>query len=216
LAAGQRAAEIEARRRAEAAHRGPPSMAQPSAEERFNPLATGSALPIVRPTRAARPAPAAPVQSRQSIDSYANRSAEFAGRSAEFENSGMWSESAIHRIQPSAPPKALPVIGLAAAAAGIILAVLGAKLGGLFVPCGLLWIAGGLTLLGDKRWSWLFALASYWVNAAFLVVYGLAGNPPEWLPGSVLMLFGIIAGGVGGALLHPMFMQRYRKDRPRF
>ncbi len=211
---------LVARARAADAAR-PAASATPSAD-RFNPLATASAMaafqapaqpaqparPSVREPRRVPPAPS----NRPSIDAFGGGGLG----SGQTDPGEAWGASAISRISAGPAPKVLPAIGFAGIMAGIALALLGVKVGAGFIIFGLIWAAGGVALLGDKRATWMVGIGAYFANAIFLVGFGLAGAPPPWIAPGGLVAGGLAAAVVGACLFLPVFRDRYRANRPRF
>jgi hypothetical protein len=112
------------------------------------------------------------------------------------------------------PPWYAQIVGGAAGIGGLVECLLGFKLGLVFLLLGVLTLAAGFGVLGDRRWGYLAAGPAFAANAVFLAFYA-SGDPPAWVP-SMALLFGAAAAALAFfVMLAPDIRARYATRRGR-
>lgn len=116
-------------------------------------------------------------------------------------------------IAPSgALPWPLRLAALIAVIGALVHLVVGLRIGGLFGPMAVLWVASAIAVLLDRRETWMGAVVAHGLNGAFLL--SRAVQPQPWLSSLALMLGGVFALGVVALLLMPSICNRYLSVRP--
>ncbi|MSP72846.1 MAG: hypothetical protein EXR76_11885 [Myxococcales bacterium] len=106
------------------------------------------------------------------------------------------------------PPFFVPIVAGAATLGGLAELIIGVKLGTVFVVLGLLGIASGIGLSGDRPLGYRLALPVFGANAVFLLMFA-ADAPPPWIPASVLTLSALASAACLVCLLLPDIRRRY-------
>ncbi len=118
------------------------------------------------------------------------------------------------RLTMPPPPWFLQVVGGAGCIGGLILLLIGFKLGAIFLLLGAITLGGGFGVLGDRRWGYLAAAPVFAADALYLALFA-AGKPPAWVP-AMALLFGAAAAALAFVvLLLPEVRARYTSRRGR-
>ena len=110
-------------------------------------------------------------------------------------------------------PWFMSVCALMAGGSGLAFSILSYKLGMPYLVIGLLWIAGAIGLVTDRKPGFFLGIGTFLINGAFLVWSAVATELPAWLAPMGLMATGGIAIMVGLILLHPSLRARFQQTR---
>ncbi|MEE2786440.1 MAG: hypothetical protein VX589_03810 [Myxococcota bacterium] len=110
--------------------------------------------------------------------------------------------------------RAMLVAGCIGVVGGLIMAVLGPSVTAWMSAAGLIWLVGGVGLVGGGPKGWLVGTVGYLLSGLTLVLYPLLGTPPEWLLAGWLIIAGALVLGVAALLLHPRIRSQIGRLRP--
>jgi hypothetical protein len=193
-----------ARARAESAARPALSPQRTPSRSDFDPFGPGGVTPI--------PPPATPLATWPSASPGA-RAWPSPLDSLDADGVSPIMTSEITLTLPPAPWYA-QIVGGAAGIGGLVMTFLGFLLGLVFLLLGVLTLAAGFGVLGDRRWGYLAAGPAFAADAVFLSFYA-SGEPPAWVP-PMALFFGAAAAALAFfVMLAPDIRARYGTRRGR-